>query len=132
MAILGDIKTCSGGQWIVSSIRLKRSDEIESTVDGEQSGVSEKQVNGVGLVPIDWPSQRVAEKIIGATEAEGVLVYFIKWEGIDEADLARKMCPQIVIDFYEEIIERKPILSKDNSATRCTPRDTADDSADKD
>jgi hypothetical protein len=51
-----------------------------SAVDGEQNGVLEKQVNG-GLGPLDLTLQRVVDKIIGVTDVEGVLVYFIKWKG---------------------------------------------------
>ncbi|KAF0753200.1 chromobox protein 1-like [Aphis craccivora] len=110
----------------------------EPIMNKDNSAVGDEQVNGVSLVPIDWPSQRVAEKIIGSTtDAEGVLVYFIEWQGTDEADLiyareAHKMCPQIIIDFYQKKIEWKHSSSKDNSATQCVPRDTADDSADED
>lgn len=48
-----------------------------------------------------------AEKIVGATEIDGVLQFLIKWKGSDEVDTvlakeANVKCPQIVIDFYEE------------------------------
>lgn len=93
------------------------------------AGPSKEVKNGVGLVPIDWPLQRVAQKNIDATDAKGVLAFSIKW--VEKADLvlsreAGKMCPQIIIDFYEERITWTNILSKDNSATQCTSRDTAD------
>lgn len=47
------------------------------------------------------------EKILGATEANNELLFLIQWKDKDKAQLvsskeARKHCPQLVIDFYEE------------------------------
>lgn len=47
------------------------------------------------------------DRIIGATDSSGELMFLIKWQGCDEADLvssktANVKCPQIVIKFYEE------------------------------
>lgn len=58
------------------------------------------------------------EKIIGATQANGELMFLIKWKNMNKADLvssrvAKVACPQTVIAFLEDHIswqENKPVV----------------------
>ena len=84
-----------GGEEAVVKKPRKNSVSSETTVDND-----ENSARGFdrGLQP---------EKIIGATDSSGDLMFLMKWKNSDEADLvlaktANVRCPQIVIQFYEE------------------------------
>lgn len=77
-----------------------KSNKSKTTAPDNDAAASDDGMNGFekGYLP---------EKILGATEANNELLFLIQWKDKDKAQLvsskeARKHCPQLVIDFYEE------------------------------
>lgn len=64
------------------------------------------------------------EKIIGATEVDGKLMFLVKWKGMAKADLigsdvAKLACPLIVISYFEERLSWDEPTSK-NPKVNCS------------
>jgi hypothetical protein len=91
---------------LIENSSPKRKSDLEQNLNKKKK-ISTIDIHEKEMQPRGFEKNLIAEKILGATDSKGELMFLMKWKNSDEADLvpsriANIKCPQVVIKFYEE------------------------------
>ncbi|CAI6372995.1 unnamed protein product [Macrosiphum euphorbiae] len=89
-----------------------RSNSTTSCASSDAHSVSavvkpeKKDIKKVKVCDVSNVLEKIPDRILGATDRSGHLIFLMKWKGLEETELisaqeANLLCPQVVIKFYE-------------------------------